>query len=152
MKRSLILIVCAFPTIAMAATQHSTEYYFKHPDARVALEIHCYPGAGTTITADNCRNAWQAGRRIVQSLVKAPTSDTGWAAVEQSAARAAGNPLYPHAPEEQRTNPVYWRLRGVRKIKNYTFYCPAHTTDARPTCTAAAEALADPWHPTQGGR
>lgn len=151
MKRSLILIVCAFPTIAMAATQHSAEYYFKHPSARVALEMHCYPGTGTSTASDDCRNAWQAGRRIVRSVAKAPQHISGWGSIERAA--SAGKPLYPSAPEERTNDPAYWRIRGPSKAKAFLANwasCPAKPTPLlAEQCKAAREALAAPWQSTK---
>lgn len=153
MKRYLILIACAFPAAAMAATQHSTQYYLTHPNARATLEMHCYPGSQSSVTAANCRNAWTAGKQIVQSVVKAPQHISGWGSVEQMA--SAGKPIYPSAPEEQTNNPAYWRIRGQAKAKAFLTNwasCPAKPTPLLANqCEAAREALAAPWRPTRSG-
>lgn len=155
MTRYLILIACVVPTIATAATQHSAKYYLKHPNVRVALEMHCYPGAGISIAADDCRNAWAAGQRIVHSVIKphaSASSSNGvtWGDIEQMTTSA--RPIYPNAPEEQQTDPAYWRLRGLNKIKDYVFSCPTGPSAMSPVCKAARTAQAAPWQPTNGGR
>lgn len=154
MTRYLILLALSLPSAAMAATRHSAQYYFTHPDARVAVEVHCYPGTAASVTADNCRNAWQAGRQIVHSVTKAPSQITGWGSVERMA--STGKPIYPTAPEEQADNPAYWRLRGASRTRAFLTNwasCPAHPTSAFiEKCKAAREALAAPWQPTNGGQ
>lgn len=155
MFRAVVLLFCLFPVVAISApSPHSADYYFMHPGERVALEMHCYPGPGHSDTAADCRNAWEAGKKVVDSLIKAqkpvpsPNGVT-WGAINQMTAPT--RPMYPEAPEEQATNPVYWRLQGLSKIKDYVFSCPAHPTEANPMCKAARIAEGAPWQATDGG-
>jgi len=160
MKYLTIILLCALPGAALAAGQYSADYYFHNEDARVALEMHCYPGSDNSVAAVDCRNAWQAGQRIVKSIVPAPSRTTdsgneGWAEAAQGYAHAAGQPLYPNAPEEQQTNPAYWRIRGQANARDYvtSLACPASSADVLGTaiCKAAHEALAASWQPATGG-
>jgi len=156
MSRVVGLLLCLFPVVATSAPiPHSADYYFMHPGQRVALEMHCYPGSGHSDTAAECRDAWQAGMKIIHSLIKAqvpsPSPDgVTWGAINQMT--APSRPMYPDAPEEQENNPAYWRLQGLSKIKDYVFSCPAHPTEANPKCKAARTAEAAPWQAADGGR
>ena len=155
MRRVIILLLCFFPVAAISApTPQTPDYYFAHPRERVALEMHCYPSPGHSNAAADCRNAWKAGRRIIHSLIKPPTpspSPNGatWGTINQMTSPA--RPMYPDAPEEQETNPAYWRLQGLAKIKDYVFSCPAHPTGTDPKCKAARTAEAAPWQAVDGG-
>lgn len=156
MRRHLVIPFCLVPALGVCApATHSADYYFTHPQARVALEMQCYPGLGNSAAGVDCRNAWTAGQRIVHSVVKPRTSAASsegatWGDIERMTAPI--RPVYPNAPEEQRTNPAYWRLRGLNKIKDYVFSCPAHPTAKHPTCEAARAAQAAPWRPTYGAQ